>query len=280
VPSELAYGLVLLAAAAQAGWNAWLKAADDRLLTMAAIRTVGLCLGVAALPFVPAPDPESWRALAAAALAHYAYYGLLFASYRAGDLGIVHGIARGTSPLVLVAVGWAVLDERLTAGQTAAVLLSCGGIGLLALGAGATRIAVGLALATGLSIAAYSFLGGVGVRRAGTALGFQAWLEIATGIGVVAWTWATRDRAAIRTWMRRNACPGLVAGFAAVGSYLAYLSAVTVLPIAPVAALRESSVLFSALIGAIAFRERFGARRVLGAFLVASGIVALSALGP
>jgi drug/metabolite transporter (DMT)-like permease len=279
MPSELAYGLVLLAAAAQAGWNAWLKAAEDRLLTMAAIRTVGICLGVAALPFVPAPDRESWAPLAAAAAAHYVYYGLLFASYRAGDLGIVHGIARGTSPVLLVAVGWTVLDERLTAAQTAAVLLSCSGIGLLALGAGATRTAVGLAGATGLSIAAYSFLGGVGVRRAGTALGFQAWLEIATGVGILGWTWATRDRETIRTWARRNAWPGLLAGLAAVGSYLAYLSAVTVLPIAPVAALRESSVLFSALIGAIAFQERFGARRIVGAFLVASGIVALGALG-
>jgi drug/metabolite transporter (DMT)-like permease len=278
VPSELAYGLVLLAAAAHAGWNAWLKAADDRLLTMAAIRTVGICLGIAALPFVPPPDRESWGLLAAAAVAHYAYYGLLFASYRAGDLGVVHGIARGTSPLVLVAVGWTVLDEHLSGGQTAAVLLSCLGIGLLALGAGASRAAVGLAGATGLSIAAYSFLGGVGVRRAGTALGFQAWLEIATGVGVLGWTWATRDRATIRAYARKHAWPGLLAGFAAVGGYIAYLAAVTVLPIAPVAALRESSVLFSALIGAILFRERLGARRVLGALLIASGIVALGTL--
>ena len=109
--------------------------------------------------------------------------------------------------------------------------------------------------------------------------GFQAWLEIATGVGVLGWTWATRDRATIRTFARRHAWPGLLAGTAAVGGYLAYLVAVAVLPIAPVAALRESSVLFSALIGAILFRERLGARRVLGALLIASGIVALGTLG-
>jgi drug/metabolite transporter (DMT)-like permease len=279
VAPELAYGLVLLAAAAQAGWNAWLKAAEDRLLTMAAIRTVGIVLGVAALPFVPAPDRSSWGLLAAAAVAHYVYYALLFASYRAGDLGVVHGIARGTSPLVLVAVGSAVLGEHLSTGQTAAVLLSCAGIAVLALGAGASRAAVGLAGTTGLAIASYSFLGGVGVRRAGTALGFQAWLEIATGVGVLAWASLTRDRETIRVFACRHAGPGLVAGVAAVGGYLAYLTAVAVLPIAPVAALRESSVLFSALIGAVLFRERLGARRVLGACLIAAGIIALGFFG-
>jgi drug/metabolite transporter (DMT)-like permease len=279
VAPEAAYGLVLLAAVAHAGWNAWVKSAEDRLATLAVMRLFGLALGLAALPFAAMPSPGSWLPLAVAAAAHFAYYALLLASYRIGDLGVVHGIARGTSPLLLAAVGGLALEEYLTAGQTIAVALSSAGIGVLALGAGASRRTVALALATGVSIAAYSMLGGIGVRRAGTVIGFQAWLEIATGVGVLGWTLATRGAAPTVAALARTGRSGLSAGAAAVLGYLAYLSAVAVLPIAPVAALRESSVLFSAVIGTFALGEPFGPRRIAAAFLVTLGVVALGVLG-
>jgi drug/metabolite transporter (DMT)-like permease len=276
---ELAYGLVLLAAIAHAGWNAWVKSAADRLATLAVIRLVGLGVGLAALPLVPVPSRESWAVLGLATAAHYAYYALLLASYRVGDLSVVHGIARGTSPLLLAATGWLALDEQLSLGQGAAVLLSSAGVGVLALGAGACRRAVLFALATGMAIAAYSLLGGIGVRRAGTVLGFQAWLEISTGAGVLMWTVAARGAGPAMAAFARSGRRGLAAGAAAVGGYLAYLSAVSVLPIAPVAALRESSVLFSAVMGAVLFGEPFGPRRITAAALVAIGVVALGAFG-
>lgn len=275
----VAYGLVLLAAIAHAGWNAWIKSSEDRLATLAVIRAVGLGFGLALLPFAPLPNRAGWGVLAFAAAAHFAYFALLLASYRVGDLSVVHGIARGTSPLLLAAVGWIFLGERLSAGQTAAVLLSSAGIGVLALGAGARGPAVALAAATGVSIAAYSALGGIGVRSAETVLGFQAWLEITTGSGVLLWILATRGRGPAVEALGRSGLPGVLAGAAAVGGYLAYLSAVAVLPIAPVAALRESSVLFSAVIGAVAFGEPFGIRRVAAAVLVTIGVVALGTLG-
>jgi drug/metabolite transporter (DMT)-like permease len=279
VVPEVAYGLVLLSAVAHAGWNAWVKSAEDRLATLTVIRAVGLGLGLALLPFVPMPTRETAPVLACAAAAHFAYFALLLASYRVGDLSVVHGIARGTSPLLLAAVGWLFLGERLSTGQTAAVLLSSAGIGVLALGAGARRPAVLLAAATGVSIAAYSALGGVGVRSAGTVLGFQAWLEVATGSGTLLWTFAARGGRPTLAALGRCGLSGVCAGAAAVGGYLAYLSAVAVLPMAPVAALRESSVLFSAVIGAVALGEPLGTRRIAAAALVTIGVVALGVLG-
>jgi drug/metabolite transporter (DMT)-like permease len=275
----MAYSLVLLAAIAHAGWNAWVKSAEDRLATLAAIRLFGFALGLAALPLVPLPSREGWAVLVAATLAHFAYFALLLASYRVGDLSVVHGIARGTSPLLLAVVGWLALGEHLTLAQSAAVLLSCTGIGVLVLGAGAGRRAVVLAGANGVAIAAYSLLGGIGVRRAGTVVGFQVWLEILTGAGVILWMLVTRGPGATAAAVAQSGRGGLGAGAAAAGGYLAYLSAVSVLPIAPVAALRESSVLFSALIGTVAFGEPFGPRRIAAAALVAIGVVALAMLG-
>ena len=130
-----------------------------------------------------------------------------------------------------------------------------------------------------MAIAAYSLLGGIGVRRAGTVVGFQVWLEILTGAGVIVWMLVTRGPGATAAAVAQSGRGGLGAGAAAVGGYLAYLSAVSVLPIAPVAALRESSVLFSALIGTVAFGEPFGPRRIAAAALVAIGVVALAMLG-
>lgn len=266
---------MLLAAVSHAGWNALVKAAGDRLLTLAAIRFVGLALGCAALPFVPLPRPESWPLLAAATAAHFVYYILLLHSYRIGDLSLVHPVSRGLAPVLLALLAWLALGERLNGGQAAAVALIVAGIGALAVGRSAPGNAVRFAMATGVAIAAYSFFGAVGVRAAGTVLGFQAVLEILTGLGVVGWTLAVRRAGAVLAYARTSGRVGLLAGLLSVAGYGAYLLAASVLPMAAVAALRESSTLFSALIGTLVLKEGFGARRIAAAVLITAGIVAL-----
>jgi drug/metabolite transporter (DMT)-like permease len=273
---DLLYGLILLAAVAHATWNALIKSAADRMLMMAAIRLVGLLFGLAVLPFVSWPSYATWILLALAAVATFAYYGLLIESYRIGDLSQVYPLARGSAPVLLALIAFVVIDERLTPAQIAAVALITGGILVLVIGKGSDRMAVGLALATGISIATYSFLGGLGVRSTASVLGFQAWLETLTGIGVLTFT-AFRRSGRIWAFARTSGGVGLFAGVLSVGGYLAFLAAAKVLPLAPIAALRECSLIFGTVIGAVLLKEPFGGRRIAAAGLVTSGVIALAA---
>ena len=177
------YGLVILSAIAHAVWNALVKSAGDRTLTMVAIRARRHGASAScALPFVDWPAPESWKWLGAHRRREFAYYALLVRSYGVGDMSVVYPLARGLAPVLTTIAAFLVIGEALSAGQIAAVVLISIGIMALSFGAGASRAAVGFALATGVSVATYSFFAGLGVRTAGTVLGFQACLEIVTGL--------------------------------------------------------------------------------------------------
>jgi drug/metabolite transporter (DMT)-like permease len=272
------YTLVFLSAVAHAIWNALLKNAGDRLLMMGAIRAVGLTYGLVMLPFVPWPSAVTVGWLTCATVAVFAYYGLLIQSYRIGDMSLVYPIARGSAPILLALIAFLTIDERLSSLQIAAVTLTSAGILMLVVGKGGDRIAIALAIATGISIAAYSFFGALGVRTSADVLGFQAWLEILTGIGMVSFI-AIRRGSAIGAFIRVHYPMGLLAGVLSVAGYLAYLAAAQILPLGPVSALRESSVIFGTVIGAIALREGFAARRIAAAIMVTSGVVALALAG-
>ena len=273
---DLLYGFILLAAVAHATWNALVKSAADRLLMMAAIRLVGLVFALVVLPFVPWPSPATWIWLALASAATFAYYGLLLESYRLGDLSHVYPLARGSAPILLALIAFVAIDERLAPTQITAVALITAGILVLVIGKAGDAVAVGFALATGISIAAYSFLGGLGVRSSTSVLAFQAWLEILTGVGLLGFV-TFRGPDQIRAFARTSGAIGLFAGVLSVGGYLAFLAAATVLPLAPIAALRESSLIFGTIIGTVVLKEPFGARRIAAAGLVTIGVVALAA---
>jgi drug/metabolite transporter (DMT)-like permease len=275
--AALLYGLVILSAIANAVWNALVKSAGDRALTMVAIRTVGLMLGLVALPFVDWPAPESWKWLAVTAVVMFAYYGLLVRSYGVGDMSVVYPLARGLAPVLTTIAAFLVIGEALSTGQIAAVVMISIGIMALSFGAGASRAAVGFALATGVSVATYSFFAGLGVRAAGTVLGFQACLEIVTGFGMLGYGVVVR-RAGLVIYARRHGAVGLFAGAVSVAGFLAYLVAAKSLPLGPVSALRETSVIFGAVLGTIVLKEGFGPRRIAAAVLVTVGIVLLAVL--
>lgn len=275
--AALLYGLVILSAIAHAVWNALVKSAGDRTLTMVAIRTVGMMLGLAALPFVDWPAPESWKWLALTAAVMFAYYALLVHSYGVGDMSVVYPLARGLAPVLTTVAAFLVIGEALSTGQIAAVVMISIGIMALSFGAGGSRAAVGFALATGVSVATYSFFAGLGVRAAGTVLGFQACLEIVTGFGMLCYGVVAR-RADLMIYARRHGAVGLFAGAVSVLGFLAYLVAARSLPLGPVSALRETSVIFGAVLGTIVLREGFGPRRIAAAVLVTVGIVLLAML--
>jgi drug/metabolite transporter (DMT)-like permease len=271
------YGLVILSAIAHPVWNAIVKSSGDRTLSMVAIRVAGLALGLVALPFVDWPAPQSLKWLALASVAHFAYYALLIRSYDIGDMSVVYPLARGLAPMLTTVAALLAIDETLSTAQMVAVGLISLGVMALSVGAGASRQAVGFALATGVAVASYSFLGGVGVRAAGTVLGFQAWLEIVTGGGMVGYALLAR-RSDLLPYARRHGQLGLLAGILSVAGFLAFLAAASRLPLGPVTALRETSVIFGAVIGTLLLKEGFGLRRVAAAASVASGIAMLAAL--
>jgi drug/metabolite transporter (DMT)-like permease len=208
----------------------------------------------------------------------FAYYGLLIQSYRIGDMSLVYPVARGAAPILLALIAFLTIDERLDLLQIAAVTLTSAGILVLVVGKGGDPIAIALAIATAISIAAYSFFGALGVRASADVMGFQAWLEILTGLGMLSFI-AMRRWCAIGGFVRVNYRRGLLAGILSVAGYLAYLAAAKVLPLAPVSALRESSVIFGTVIGAILLKEGFAARRIAAAIMVTCGVAARALVG-
>jgi drug/metabolite transporter (DMT)-like permease len=272
--AALFYGLVILSAIAHAVWNALVKSAGDRAMTMVAIRITGMMLGLLALPFVDWPAAESWKWLAATAIVMFAYYALLVCSYGVGDMSVVYPLARGLAPVLTTIAAFLAIGEALSTGQIVAVALISIGIMALSFGAGASRAAVGFALATGVSVATYSFFAGLGVRTAGTVLGFQACLEIVTGFGVLCYAVVVR-RADLIVYARRHGAVGLFAGAVSVAGFLAYLIAARSLPLGPVSAVRETSVIFGAVLGTLVLKEGFGSRRIAAAALVTVGIMLL-----
>ncbi len=271
------YGLVILSAIAHATWNAMMKSAGDRLLTMIMIRSVGLVIGLAALTFVDWPDAAGWKWLAATSLVQFAYYPLLVRSYGVGDMSVVYPLSRGLAPVLTTIAAFLFAREALGATQIAAVALISLGIMILSFRSGASGLAVGLALTTGTTVAAYSFLGGMGVRAAGTVLGFQACLEIVNGSVMLGLAMLTRPRA-FAAHVRRHPGLGVMAGLMSVVGFVAYLVAAKSLPLGPVTALRETSVIFGAVIGTVVLHEGFGLRRLAAATLVVTGITLLAVL--
>jgi drug/metabolite transporter (DMT)-like permease len=201
----------------------------------------------------------------------------LIESYRAGDLGQVYPIARGSAPLMTAIVTTALVGERLGLAGWSGIILLVAGVMLLSLRGGRdlTRLdrkAVGFALFTAVTICAYSVVDGVGARRAGSANAYSVALFVGIGPVMVIYALARRGREVIPA-MRRHWRLGLAGGTLQLGSYGIAIWAMTVAPIAIVAALRETSVLFGALIAIIVLKEPLRASRVAAALLIVAGLM-------
>jgi drug/metabolite transporter (DMT)-like permease len=271
--------VVIFAAALHASWNALVKPADDRLGVMAAIggASVAICLPIAVL--ATAPHSAAWPELAGSALVHGVYELLLIASYREGDFNQVYPVARGTAPPTVAIAATVIVGETLGPAQAAGVLaVTCGLFALAAGGRQGSRRALGFALLTGLTIAAYTVLDGIGVRKSGSPVGYTAWLFTANGVMMPLVLVLTRARRARSARIPSAvAGRGVLAGVLSVVAYGLVLWAQTRGALAVVAALRETSVVFAAFIGAVAFHERLPVRRFLASGVIAAGAVLLAA---
>ncbi|MGH8867640.1 MAG: EamA family transporter [Actinomycetes bacterium] len=270
---------VLASALAHATWNAIAAAIKDKLVAFTVLGMGSLALALPMLAWVPVPVAASWPFLVASAAVHVAYNVLLMQSYRVGDFSQVYPLARGTSPLVVTVIAALFVGERLTVPQLAGVVVVSAGLASLALvGRRPGREdwpAVTAALGTGLAIATYTVVDGVGVRLSGDALGYIVWLSVLHAAAIPVGALCTRGRALVAQ-VRPYWVHGLLGGALSLLAYGLVLWAQTRGALAPIAALRESSIIFGAVIGAVWFHERFGPPRVVAAVLVSAGIVLLN----
>ncbi|MEV8568209.1 EamA family transporter [Streptomyces sp. NPDC051322] len=266
---------VVIAAITHASWNAIAHHIKDQLLSFTLISGGGLLIGALAAPFVPFPAPAAWPFLIGSAALHVTYMLLLMRSFTLGDFGQMYPIARGTAPLVVTVLAALFVHETPDVWVLAGVAVSCAGlVGVALWGLKGSRPhwpAIAAALATGLAIASYTTVDGVGVRDSGSSLGYIAWLMILEGISIPVYA-AYRRRARLLTQLRPYAARGLAGAAMSVVAYGLVLWAQTRAPLAPIAALRESSIIVGAAIGAVAFKERFGRPRIAAAGLMVVGI--------
>jgi drug/metabolite transporter (DMT)-like permease len=283
---------VLGAALLHATWNALVKgrnpkgggAQADPLLSTVLVVGGGALTSALLLPFMAAPAPGSWPFIAASSLTQTLYYLLLIEAYRSGDMSHAYPLMRGTAPLLVAIFNGLLLGERLSGPQWLAVCLICGGVLAMMLAArrshvrgapGASqRRATVFALATACVIATYTMIDGAGVRRSGAPAAYTMWIFLLAGAAVTAWAARTRARELLRL---AGARPLLVplGGVSTLGSYGIALWAMTLAPVAAIAALRETSILFATAIAALFLGERIGRGRLLAVALIACGAVTM-----
>jgi len=268
--------LVLLSAFLHASWNAIVKMGNDPLATQALVFGTAALLMLLATPFLPLPPPAARPFLLGSVGVHLAYLILLAAAYRHGDLSLVYPIARGVAPMLVAGLALVWPGEMLSPVETGGVVLVSAGIVLLAFSrGGAHGSTVALALATGITIAVFTLLDGLGARRTGAVAPYLAWLFVLQGIAFSALAVLWRGRAALAA-IRTNWRRGVPGGLIAVAGYGIAVWAMTQTTLAPVAALRESGVIMAAAMGTLWLGEPFGGRRILAAAIVFAGVVALA----
>ena len=277
---DLSFGVtlaVLGAAAAHATWNAMIKSSRNALLDLALVVFFSGVATAPFLPFVAPPAPAVWPYIAASIAIHIAYYVALVGAYRAGDLSHGYPLMRGIAPIItsLCAVAW--LGEAPRPLVWVGIALICGGVlslGLAGFHWRESRVSTAWALANALIIAAYTLVDAAGVRTAGTPGTYVVWAFVIDALPFPLFILLLKRREMIsyasQFWPR-----SLIGGALSAGAYGVVLWAMTRAPVAAVAALRETSVIFAALIGAWLLKEGHIARRLAGAAIVAAGVFAL-----
>ena len=243
---------------------------------MALVTLAGAFVSMLALPFVPAPDPAVWPILVLSILVHTGYNILLPMAYEHGDLGQVYPIARGSAPILVTLGAMFFVSEYVPPLVVVGIIALS--IGVMALtmektnGKFINKKATLLALATGMFIATYTVIDGIGARGAGSVLGFAVWLTIGDGILTFLIAWAIKKKA---LWQaaKSNMGKSFAGGAMQVTAYWIIIWALAIAPMGMVSALRETSVLLAALISMFLLKEGFGAWRFISAILVTAGLM-------
>ena len=268
--------LLLAAAFLHASWNVVLRGRQDRFLSITLMSAIS---AVVALPFalvLPRPDPSSWGCIAFSSTLQIAYCLFLVRAYRHADLGQVYPVARGTAPL-LVALGAALFaHERL--GPMALIGIALVSLGIIGQAVGRGRLdlrSLAAALACGLMIAGYTVSDGIGARLSGHPQSYSAWMFVTQGTPMPLLYMALRGPLRIDP-RSPEALKTLWAGLIAMVSYGVVVWALSLSPMGAVSALRETSILFAVVLGAVFLKERMTPVRAICCALIAGGAACLT----
>lgn len=274
---ELVLVLVLGAAFLHAFWNALIKGAADRAVTMAMVNVGHLAVGlILVFNYLP-PAQASWSFLAGSTLIHFFYYAFLVASYRFGDLSQVYPISRGISPVIVATGAWYFAGEVMSGEAWTGLFLITGGIAIIFFArqkGHSNWKAITAALFTGLTIASYTVVDGLGIRASDSPLGYIGWLfvlEFISSIAILSYRWRSLAAISYRVYGI-----GIIGGVVSAVAYGLAMYAQNLAPLGAVSAIRESSVLIAALIGVIWFKERPWKPRVIAALVVVAGVIILA----
>jgi drug/metabolite transporter (DMT)-like permease len=264
---------VLGGALLHAAWNTLVKSSQDKELDTYAVAAgsgiVALCL----LPFLAPPAPASWPWLAASSAVHILYFLFLAGAYRHGELSYVYPVMRGGGPMVVAASGALVFAEALRSIEWLGVLLICGGILALASGAHDRRATL-FAVANAAVIGAYTLIDAQGARASAAPMSYALWFFAVMAVVILAMG-AARRGGALPRYLGTHWARALAGGACSVGSYGIALWAMTLAPVALVAALRETSVIFAAVLAALILKEKLTRRRLFATGAVLAGLVLL-----
>jgi drug/metabolite transporter (DMT)-like permease len=271
--------VVLGSALLHATWNALTHAARDRIAAITLIGTACVLCATPALLLAPAPSRAAWPFIGVSAALETVYAFGLALAYRLGDFSRAYPLARGTSPLLVALVAALVLGQPVSGPAWLGIAAVCAGLLALAFADGLPGWhglpAVAAAVGTGAVTAAYTVVDGLGVRRAGTVVGYAAWIFLFQGVATVLIAFAVRGRS-LAPALRTDRVRGLTGGTVSMLAYSLVLWAQTRASLAEVATLRETSILAGCVIGTVAFHERFGRARLLASAGIVFGIVLIT----
>ena len=268
--------LVLLGALLHASWNALVKSSTDKTLDTALIHVLCSILALPVCLYVGPPSPESWPYILASLVVHVGYYFALAGAYKHGDLGLTYPLMRGTAPMLVAIASFALIGEALSPLAWMGVACICGGVLMLGFTRSwwSHRKAIVFALSNAVLIAIYTVIDAKGARNSGHVAQYISMLFVLDGWPFAALVFMQR-KGQVWPYVRARWPVAMGGASASIGSYAIALWAMTVAPVAMVAALRETSVFFAALIGAWFLKEVWTRQRVVGTVAILSGVAAL-----
>ncbi|MBN7805006.1 EamA family transporter [Agrobacterium rosae] len=266
--------LVLLGAVLHASWNALVKSGTDKALDATLVAAGAAVCSIPFLPFLPPPGTVALPFLIVSAILQFTYFRLVAAAYTVGDIGLVYPIMRGVAPLIVAASSNLFLGEALSPAAIGGIAVISAGILTLAFEARhGGRHAILLALANAVVIAGYTFVDGVGARLSTSAISYTLWMSLLPPLLLFSWALYQRGWARVSTHVRRHWWRGLAGGAGSILSYGLALWAMTKAPVAVVAALRETSILFAIIISVLILKEKASIWRYIAGTIIALGVL-------
>ena len=267
--------ILLFAALLHASWNAIVKAGNDKLYSAIGVTGSAALIALVLIPFAPAPSAASVPFMIASTVLQVIYTVLVAKTYQISDMSQTYPLMRGTAPLLVAIISVLFLGDRLSMLAWCGIAVICTAIlGMALNGRGGSQRGVVLALLNAWIIAGYTLIDGTGVRLSDTALRYTLWSFFLNGASLLCWAMLARRREASR-YLAQNWKKGMLGGMGTMGSYGLALWAMTQAPLAVVAALRETSILFGALIAWLLLKERVAGIRLVAACGIAAGAIVL-----